>query len=57
MIAGEGETFHQTAAIASGSAQPAAVAEPLPRGRVWRGWLWIVLLVAKFAAMVFSSDH
>lgn len=24
-------------------AQPAVVTEPLPQGRAWRGWLWILL--------------
>jgi hypothetical protein len=29
-----------------GEAQQLAVAEPLPKGKAWRGWLWIALAVA-----------
>jgi hypothetical protein len=37
---------HSTAAKAPGEAQPTAVAEVLSKGRAWRFWLWIALLLA-----------
>jgi uncharacterized protein DUF4236 len=35
-----------------GEAQPPAVTEALPKGRAWRGWLWIVMLVAIIAICI-----
>jgi hypothetical protein len=40
------EKPHQGATIVPGKAQPATVTEPLPKGRAWRGWLWIALALA-----------
>ena len=33
-------------------AQPSAVPNVLPKGRAWRGWFWILLLVAIAAVFV-----
>ena len=46
------EKPHQTAANAPGEVQPAAVPDVLPKGRAWRGWLWIVLLAALVAVAI-----
>jgi hypothetical protein len=43
---------HPTAAEAPGEAQPTAVADVLPKGRAWRGWLWISLLIGLLAFLV-----
>ena len=40
------EGTHQAHQQASGEAQPQPVPDVLPKGRAWRGWLWILLLVA-----------
>jgi hypothetical protein len=40
------EKPHQTAAEAPGEAQPPAIPDVLPKGRAWRGLLWVLLLVA-----------
>jgi hypothetical protein len=39
-------THHQTAEEHPGEDQSQPVADALPSGRAWRGWLWIALLVA-----------
>jgi hypothetical protein len=39
-------TPHQSATDAPGEAQSPAVSDVLPKSRAWRGWLWMVLLVA-----------
>jgi hypothetical protein len=44
------EGMHQAHQDAPGEAQPAVVPDVLRKGRAWRGWLWILLLVA-FAAV------
>jgi Protein of unknown function (DUF4236) len=36
-------------------AQAAGVADPLPKGRAWRGWIWIALVVAILAALIFAA--
>jgi hypothetical protein len=41
-------------ADAPGAAPAAAVTEPSPKGKAWRGWLWIALL-ALIAAAVFKG--
>jgi hypothetical protein len=43
------EKTHQEA---HSEAQPQPVIEPLPKGTVWRGWLWIALLILIGAAVV-----
>jgi Protein of unknown function (DUF4236) len=35
---------------------PQPVTEPSPKGRAWRGWLWVLLLLA-ILAIVVSSVH
>jgi hypothetical protein len=37
------EGTHQDA---RSEAQLAEAAEPLPKGKAWRGWLWVVLAIA-----------
>ena len=41
-----------THADPQGEAQPAQVAEPLPKSSARRGWLWIALLVAAIATAI-----
>jgi hypothetical protein len=50
------EKPHQTAADGSGQAQIAPVAEPLPRGRALRGWLWVAVILV-IAAAIIRSRH
>jgi uncharacterized protein DUF4236 len=45
---------HKTAADGSGKAQIAPVAEPLPRGRAWRGWLWVAVILLIAATIIRS---
>ncbi|HWS69800.1 MAG TPA: DUF4236 domain-containing protein [Steroidobacteraceae bacterium] len=40
------EGTRKTAVKPAGQVQPAMDAEPLPRGRAWRGWLWAGLAIA-----------
>lgn len=47
-IPGTGISYTQTKGThqeARSEAQLADVAEPLPKGKAWRGWLWISLIV------------
>jgi Protein of unknown function (DUF4236) len=46
-IPGTGISYtHQSAVKAPRAAHVAPVTEPSPKGRAWRGWLWVLLLVA-----------
>jgi hypothetical protein len=45
---------NKTAADGSGQAQIAPVAEPLPRGRAWRGWLWVAAILVIATAIIRS---
>lgn len=40
------EGTRKTATEAPGEARPPAVPDISPKGRAWRGWLWIVALMA-----------
>jgi hypothetical protein len=45
----ETHSTHQAHQEGHREAQPQPVPDVLPKGRAWRGWLWIVLLVAIIA--------
>jgi hypothetical protein len=44
----------KTHAEGHGEAQPQPVADMLPKGKAWHGWLWILLLVAIAGSYVFA---
>jgi Protein of unknown function (DUF4236) len=46
---------HQAHQEASSEAQAATVLEVLPKGRAWRGWVWIAVLVAIVAAFIINA--
>jgi hypothetical protein len=46
------EGMHQAHQDAPGEAHPQPVTEPLPKGRAWRGWLWIVVMVAIMVVVI-----
>lgn len=37
---------HKTTSDSAGQVPAILVTEPLPIGRAWRGWLWLLLIVA-----------
>jgi hypothetical protein len=49
-------TPHQAAADAPGAAQPSAVTDVLPKGRAWRGWLWIALGMSALAWIAWTAN-
>jgi hypothetical protein len=46
------EGTHKTAADAPGQGQPQTLPDALPKGRAWRGWLWIALIIVAIALCV-----
>ncbi|HWS69782.1 MAG TPA: DUF4236 domain-containing protein [Steroidobacteraceae bacterium] len=44
---------HRAHQEATGEVQPVAVRDVFPKGRAWRGWLWIAAFIA-IAAMILS---
>jgi Protein of unknown function (DUF4236)/Rap1a immunity proteins len=49
------EGTHKTAADASGEAQPQPVPDVLPKGRAWRGWVWIAFAILIIVCLVWNS--
>jgi hypothetical protein len=50
----------QTDVEAPGAEQSSDLTEPMPQGRAWRGWLWLLLLVAIAACVVWlltTGEH
>jgi hypothetical protein len=46
------EKLHQAHKEGDSEAQPSPIADELPKGRAWRGWLWVALLAALVAVAI-----
>jgi hypothetical protein len=47
------DALHRTAGVAPGAEQAAEA----PTGRVWRGWLWVLIVAVTIAALVANRAH